>query len=170
MRCPQCNKFVAFDEGNVDDIQAEIDEVSGEVTIEGRIVLPCAECGEELKQLEISSAAETTDLFDPVADVVRAHYLDVYEKTDDWIMERVEVSYDGDFTPHYTERQEEKKNRKGQVIRNPRATTLKGVEVLGTVKRTITSINKCFKLEPITEEREFNETIEEPASAFEELT
>lgn len=47
MRCPDCNKFVSYDEPmiEVDSIDVNDDEISGNV----RVVLACAECGEELK-------------------------------------------------------------------------------------------------------------------------
>ena len=47
-RCPDCNKFVSYDDGDV-DVQSE-DVESGEVRVEVRIVKTCAECGTELKE------------------------------------------------------------------------------------------------------------------------
>jgi len=47
-RCEDCNKFVSFDEP-----QAEVesdDIISGEVCIDVRVVLPCAECSTEIKE------------------------------------------------------------------------------------------------------------------------
>lgn len=48
-RCPECNKFVSYGEMEV-EIQSE-DYCNGEVTIELRAILPCADCGEELKEI-----------------------------------------------------------------------------------------------------------------------
>ena len=48
MRCPDCNRFVSYDEP-----EAEIDSYNfseKQLTAEVRIVLKCAECGEELKE------------------------------------------------------------------------------------------------------------------------
>jgi hypothetical protein len=47
-RCPDCNKFVSYDDGDV-DVQSE-DVESDEVRVEVRIVKTCAECGTELKE------------------------------------------------------------------------------------------------------------------------
>ncbi len=49
MRCPDCSKMVSYDEPQA---TVESEEVSDEglVSIEVRLVLPCAECGTELKE------------------------------------------------------------------------------------------------------------------------
>ncbi len=49
MRCPDCSKMVSYDEPQA---TVESEEVSNEglVNIEVRLVLPCAECGTELKE------------------------------------------------------------------------------------------------------------------------
>ena len=51
MRCLSCNKFVSYDEP---EVEVQSGNVSGE-TVNGtvRIVLKCAECGEELKDVEL---------------------------------------------------------------------------------------------------------------------
>ena len=49
MRCPDCNKFVSFDEADPEVNTLEINE-DGVVTAEVRIVNNCAECGTELKE------------------------------------------------------------------------------------------------------------------------
>ena len=48
MRCPDCNKFVSFDEPEIEGDEPSVvgTTVSGTV----RIVLKCAECGNELKE------------------------------------------------------------------------------------------------------------------------
>jgi hypothetical protein len=49
MRCPDCNKFVSYDESNPEvEGDPEVTE-DGDVTVSVRVVLPCAECGQELK-------------------------------------------------------------------------------------------------------------------------
>jgi hypothetical protein len=49
MRCPDCNKFVAFDEADPEVDSLEISE-DGAVTVGIRIVNTCADCGTELKE------------------------------------------------------------------------------------------------------------------------
>lgn len=49
MRCPDCNKFVSYDESaepEVNDLQISEGNVTGQV----RVLLTCAECGTELKE------------------------------------------------------------------------------------------------------------------------
>jgi hypothetical protein len=50
IRCPDCNKFVSFDQQEP-EIEAEIDDT--QVTGSVRLVLACAECGGELKEANI---------------------------------------------------------------------------------------------------------------------
>lgn len=47
MRCPDCNKFVSYDE---QEPEVNLDLNDGEVNGDVRVVLPCAECGTELKE------------------------------------------------------------------------------------------------------------------------
>jgi hypothetical protein len=56
MRCPSCNKFAAYDEPEVEVIDSDVDgnTVRGNV----RIVLKCAEDGEELKDAELEFEAQ----------------------------------------------------------------------------------------------------------------
>lgn len=67
MRCPDCNKFVSYDEPEVEEQNCD---VSGEeVTAEVRMALPCAECGTELKEhnFELQAYIEhdcTRELYD----------------------------------------------------------------------------------------------------------
>jgi len=58
-RCPDCNKFVSYDDGDV-DVQSE-DVESGEVRVEVRIVKTCAECGTELKEANFDLESDFTD-------------------------------------------------------------------------------------------------------------
>jgi len=54
MRCPNCNKFVSYDEPEVEIDESAISEGDEEnkftATASVRIVLKCADCGEELKE------------------------------------------------------------------------------------------------------------------------
>lgn len=56
MRCPDCNKFVAYDEATVEFESAVVTEQCLEVT--ARVVLPCAECGGELKDATIDCTVD----------------------------------------------------------------------------------------------------------------
>lgn len=65
MRCPSCNKFVAFEESDPEvDLEdnADLGTVNGTV----RIVNACAECGEELKEANF-------DIDVDVSEFVNAH-------------------------------------------------------------------------------------------------
>lgn len=55
-RCPECNKFVSYDE-----IEAELGSDSfreGHLCIGVRLMLPCCECGEELKEAYLELEAD----------------------------------------------------------------------------------------------------------------
>lgn len=61
MRCPDCNKFVSYDEpeveATVDDVVSTVDgEVTVSVSVD--IALNCAECGTELKRASLSGDCE----------------------------------------------------------------------------------------------------------------
>lgn len=47
MRCPECNKFMSFDDSAEPELDLDTD--GGEVNGSARIVLTCAECGTEMK-------------------------------------------------------------------------------------------------------------------------
>jgi hypothetical protein len=61
MRCPDCNKFVAFDESDPDVENIEVDD-AGSVSITVKIVNTCEQCSQELKEatfeLEADHSAE----------------------------------------------------------------------------------------------------------------
>lgn len=67
MRCDQCNKFVSFDDSNEPEINDESIEDDGNVLIEARIVLTCAECGQEMKSADFTFETSVDD------DTVAAH-------------------------------------------------------------------------------------------------
>lgn len=52
MRCPDCRKFVSFDEPTVELLWEEIND-DGTINGEIRIVLTCAECATELKEASL---------------------------------------------------------------------------------------------------------------------
>lgn len=67
MRCPDCMKFVPYDEPQVEvtDIEVDVDSRDGgtvSATVRGsvRVVLPCQECGDELKDTEMEFEASFT--------------------------------------------------------------------------------------------------------------
>lgn len=53
MRCSSCNKFVSQEPGEPEVQSLEID-ADGNITAEVRIVVTCAECGDELKESTLS--------------------------------------------------------------------------------------------------------------------
>lgn len=58
MRCPDCNRFVSYDEPQAEsnnDESIKFDKETHEGTIAGsvRVMLPCGECGTELKESTI---------------------------------------------------------------------------------------------------------------------
>lgn len=48
MRCPDCNKFVSYDDSQEPEVSLDVqgESIVGDV----RIVLPCADCGTDLKE------------------------------------------------------------------------------------------------------------------------
>jgi len=59
MRCPDCSKFVSFEDGDVDVSSEEMDDNIINITV--RIVKLCAECGTELKEGEIEIEQEVLE-------------------------------------------------------------------------------------------------------------
>jgi hypothetical protein len=171
MRCPDCNKFVPFEEGNVEDVEVEIDEQSGAVSIQGPVRLPCGECGTDLKEYNFEETVETEEAFpDPAESIKREIGKEV---DDEWIEKNVEIRFELDGEPEKEYTEEVKStytDKKGNVkkIKNSRyMKTLKGVAVSGTVKRIMT----CSEWESdIEDSHEFETTLTEQASAFDELT
>jgi hypothetical protein len=56
MRCPDCNKFVSFDEPEIEAQEPDID--GSTLTGQVRIVLKCSDCGNELKDAELDYEIE----------------------------------------------------------------------------------------------------------------
>jgi len=91
MRCPDCSKFVSFEQSDPEvefDLQdqrtepAETDPPTDqdvEVTVQARLVLACAECGTELKEASLEDA-HTVTITGHVGD---GHGLEVEETSSD---------------------------------------------------------------------------------------
>ena len=60
MRCPDCNKFVSYDDSTDPEVELEVDE-EGSVTGTVRIVLTCADCSTELKDAEFEVDVDAQD-------------------------------------------------------------------------------------------------------------
>lgn len=74
MRCPDCNKFVSYDESAEPEAMLEVEtDGTDEATVSGtvRVVLTCAECGTELK--------ETSFDVDETVEVPEAHTCHIAE-------------------------------------------------------------------------------------------
>lgn len=62
MRCPQCNKFVSYGDGIV---ELEVhDQAGGEIQVDIRVVLPCADCSTELKENSFEWMISLAEHFD----------------------------------------------------------------------------------------------------------
>jgi hypothetical protein len=63
MRCPECSKFVAYDDGTDPEVDSvEVDE-DGNVSGNVRIVLTCAECSTELKEATFDIEGSISETF-----------------------------------------------------------------------------------------------------------
>ncbi len=184
MRCPDCNKFVSFDEGNVDDVEADIDDESGTVTVSGRVVLPCAECGTELKELAVDETVETADDFPRT--VLAAVNAECGAKlgsavTQEWVDANCKVRYELDAEPEFHERVQATVRvaikKKGKVIGHKEKPikssrymkTYKGVSVTGTVTRTVHVSIPGHPGTEVVDEAPFESLAEDQASAFDEI-
>jgi hypothetical protein len=56
MRCPDCNKFVSYDDQTEPEVELEVDE-DGNVSGTAHIILTCADCGTELKTADFDVEA-----------------------------------------------------------------------------------------------------------------
>jgi hypothetical protein len=61
MRCPDCEKFVSYDDSNEPEINDENIDDDGAISIGARIVLTCADCGNELKECEFNLDGNVPD-------------------------------------------------------------------------------------------------------------
>lgn len=185
MRCPDCNKFVGFDEGNVDEITAVIDD-NGVICVSGRVVLPCADCGTELKELHVEEEYDVNDDFaEDALTVIRNKVPEKHHPllTDEWFRTKVSVEYimdDPDVVfSERTQTHTTRKTKKGIVqvpIKNSRyAKSYKGVCVEGDVTRKIVfpefndDGSESHEHVEIEETTNFKVEVEEQSSNFDEL-
>jgi hypothetical protein len=106
MRCPDCNKFVSFDEPEVEVESEEVERVNDSavsVTAEVHVTLKCADCGTELKEttIQFENDYELPEPADP-----------------DQARLSLEVSVEAEPTDWFND-----KDRHGKPIRNPRYQT-----------------------------------------------
>lgn len=133
MRCPDCSKMVSFDEPQA---TVESEEVSddGQVNIEVRLVLPCAECGQELKETTFSFEHDLEHTCDPVKALENPDKSGFELQVDD---------------PETTEDFKPKVDAKGKPIPTRYQKHFYGVTVTGTA-----TCNKCGEEIPFTLEDE----------------
>jgi hypothetical protein len=141
MRCPDCSKFVSFDEPKVEVESEEVERVNDSavsVTAEVHVTLKCADCGSELK--------ETSIQFENDFEVPEPK--DTSENPHD-----LEVSVEAEPTDWYND-----KDRHGKPIRNPRYQThYYGADLAITVTDEAGS------------QHDFEAQVGEAASAFDEV-
>lgn len=112
MRCPDCNKFVSYDEPQCEIGSVEIDDetVRANVTVQ----LNCQDCGSTLKDAEIEAEAAVGHECKPEAERGKDWEPDADFKKDD---DQYEVESDGDAEG--TNRMETK-DRHGKPIKSSR--------------------------------------------------
>ena len=58
MRCTDCGKFVSFGEPEVEVLESGVSDDGDEVTAEVQVALPCAECGQTLREGALEAAEQ----------------------------------------------------------------------------------------------------------------
>lgn len=181
MRCPDCNKFVPFDEPEVEVVSAEVQDTN--LDLEVRIVLKCADCGSELKDADIQETIDINDHHTCKAE--KTHDVECTEcsgsgevdSDDGTSEEKVEckecggagsvdedVEVDDEFTMENEPDAEgfdryQDKDRNGKAIKSARY-------MKHFYGATLSSTCKCGRC---GEEFSFTTTLEEQASGFNEL-
>lgn len=152
MRCNDCGKFVPYgDEPNTDELQVDCDESTGNVSLSGRLILTCAECGGDLAAAELEAEAEAEYGFGDGGPDEEAG------QTAEYTLESHEITEAG---------RTQATDRNGKPIKNPRyAKKFYGVTVTATVKRIILDNKGEMVGEP--QECEVLLEAEEQASSFE---
>lgn len=144
-RCSDCNRLVSIEPG-----EAEINDVSingDELEASMRLVLNCAECGQEVREAE--AVGNTT------IDHQCTKTEDGEDKEDDEEPEFEEVDQEvGDIEERYAD-----KDRKGKPIKNPRYQK----KFYGATATITVQCSKCEEEFPI------EVLCEEQASAFEDI-
>lgn len=145
MRCPDCGIFVSYGgdfEPEIDDEGINENELRGEV----RVVLDCADCGGELKELSMEYEVEIEH--DCPAAGTGAENEEDHK-------DQYEIQ---STSTQFTDRRQTT-DRHGKPIRNPRyQRTYYGAEITTTIK-----CNKCG------EEFDVDTKVEDMASSFEEM-
>ena len=145
-RCPDCNKFVSYDESTEPEVSSEEIDDDGQLTAEVRVVLACAECGGELKEANLTFEASVQHECEKDAEVLP-----------DWNEGDDKLSIDS-IEAEFQSRQQDT-DAKGKPIKNPRyMKTFYGACVTANVK-----CNRCG------EEVEVNGCVDEQDSAFDDL-
>jgi Fe2+ or Zn2+ uptake regulation protein len=169
MRCPDCARMVSYDEPIV-ELQGDEEVNSGTVTGTVRIALPCMECGGELKETNLEFEAELTHECDENALIcadcghVRADHDEggkcttidcsceafVEPEEDEWELEVNDPESTEDYKP--------KTDKKGRPISMRYQKHYFGASITG-----IATCKRCGEVV------EFSTSVEEQASAFDEL-
>jgi hypothetical protein len=132
--------------------------------------MPCAECDTELKELSVEEEFETADDFETtVVEAIKASVPEQYRDkvTEEWVESRggdgllaarCKIKYE--FDNHENTFSDEKVKGKA----------MKGVTVTGTVKRTIHVSIPGHPGTEIVDDLDFEQTVADAPSAFDELT
>lgn len=158
MRCPDCNKFVSFDEPAIEILDEAVDN-EGTVTGEAQITLACAECGLGLSSTTIPfevqidhKCKEKESEGEPKEEVLVGETGAPEEEGEE--EEEFEVEMDD---PEPTEDFKPKTTKQGKPV-SPRYQKHYGATISGKV-----ICQKCW------EEIPFEVSVEEQASAFDSL-
>jgi hypothetical protein len=153
MRCNDCCKFVPYgDEPNTDELEVDCDEGTGNVSLAGRLILTCGECGGDLAAAELSADADADDVFGDEGGPDE------------------EAGQTAEYTLQSHEFEEagrtQETDRNGKPIKNSRyAKKFYGVKVVAHVKRII--IDNKGEMVGEAQEGEVVLEAEEQASSFE---
>jgi len=173
------------------EIEVEVEEDDGTVTVRGRLSLPCAECGTTLKELEVEQEECVGEQFPDLLEVVQQGVPEGVRPriNEEWVEKHVRVRFelDGDADVEGTERMQTFKEvtlkrgpRKGQTVRKAiparYAKTYRGVEASGELVRTVSwpelaadgTVDGAVQIEHKDRE-EFTIEVEESTSAFDEV-
>ncbi len=174
MRCPDCSKMVSYGEPEMEVESEDVDSSDGCVTATVRMVLPCGECGTELKDNEFELSADVDHECDAEAILCTCghplkehkpssctHQLSEKEKCS---CKGYEAMEDDDFEleldePESTEDYKPKANKYGKPVPMRYQKHFFGVRLTGSV-----TCNRCGEKIPVEMEDEcqasgFNECV-----------
>jgi hypothetical protein len=80
MRCPDCQKFVSYDDPAVDDVLVDIED--DELVMSGEVTLKCADCGNDLASASMEANVELSEQFDDAPDAEAGETVE-YEMVED---------------------------------------------------------------------------------------